>query len=455
MAFLRLMRSDFFTALVPFEEVFSNGRRALPDPPTAEVFEIQYDVSRPVLENDTDVPPPIEVDLSGIGDEERDFNPALLEPHYDADHFEFVGNSDADVPAFSGQGATGPTEPDFTPVTMVAVSGDGRGDPDPEPDPAVVEDNDPDPAPEPVVQPNTPAAPTDMGRSSGATAGTPYDSPRTPAPGDDNAVYGRAPDATPEVIPDSGPVTTYTSGGAAATSYNVTIDFTGTWTTQLQAAFIDAADYLSTIILADIPDVIVDGLPVDDITITATLEAIDGVGGTLGSAGPRDVRFDGTYLASTGAMTFDSADASNQFGIGNWETIVLHEMLHAMGFGTLWSYMGLTSGSVASGDMRFTGVNASETYLIEFPGVAASDLGSALGVPIETDGGAGTAGGHWDEVLFDTEIMTGYVDPDSFVSDMTIAALEDMGYDTVFDNPYDGIDLFGPTPANPLADLFA
>ena len=46
---------------------------------------------------------------------------------------------------------------------------------------------------------------------------------------------------------------------------------------------------------------------------------------------------------------FDSAGTQNQLGLGNWESIVLHEMLHAMGFGTLWSLMGLTSGSVAGG----------------------------------------------------------------------------------------------------------
>ena len=166
------------------------------------------------------------------------------------------------------------------------------------------------------------------------------------------------------------------------------------------------------------------------------------------------IRNDGTYLSATGAMTFDSADAQDQFDLGNWETIVLHEMMHALGFGTLWSLMGLTSGSVAGGDMRFTGANATDVYQTEFSGIASADSGSLLGVPVETDGGPGTAGGHWDETEFDTEIMTGYVDTNSFVSLMTIAALEDMGYDTVFDNPYSATDLNGPIPGDPLLDLF-
>jgi len=48
-------------------------------------------------------------------------------------------------------------------------------------------------------------------------------------------------------------------------------------------------------------------------------------------------------------------------------------------------------------------------------------------------GGVGTAGGHWDEFLFDQELMTGYIDSDAYLSDMSIAALEDMGYETVYD----------------------
>lgn len=365
-----------------------------------------------------------------------------------SDHFEFrsvslerekyarEGAADSDAAIGSG---------------VVASVGDGRPDPDPTPP----EDLDPDPAPAPVTPPVVPSGPTGHGRPDGATPGTPQVTPPTPAPTGDNDETGRAPDAVPDVPDVPLPADTYTSGGAASSSFNVTIEFVGTWTTALQAAFTEAADYLSSVILADLPDAIVDGALIDDITITATLATIDGVGGTLGSAGPRALRGDGTYLPATGAMTFDTADADNQLGLGNWETIVLHEMMHALGFGTLWSLMGLTSGSIAGGDLRFIGANASDTYLTEFPTIAGADAGAFLGVPVETDGGSGTAGGHWDELLFDEEIMTGYVDTGGYVSVMTIAALEDMGYDTVFDNPYSLTDLTGTMPADPLLDLFA
>ncbi|MFZ7090735.1 leishmanolysin-related zinc metalloendopeptidase [Primorskyibacter sp. 2E233] len=374
-----------------------------------------------------------------------------------------LAEADADMQSYSAvcdQGRTAPNSQvrghsqSVVEVDVVAltIADDGRSGTAPASE--TLEDIDPDPAPPPVDQPEEPDVPTDQGRPEGSVPGTPRDSPPSLPPGDDNADYGRPPGALPDPPPDTGIVDMYTSGGPAGTSYNVTIEFVGIWTAQLQAAFIEAADYLSSIILADLPDAIIGGTVIDDIKITATLEVIDGVGGILGSAGPQQLRGDGTYLPVTGAMTFDSADAENQFSLGNWETIVLHEMMHSLGFGTLWSLIGLTSGSVTGGDMRFVGVNATDTYQTEFPGIAGSDPGSLSGVPVETDGGPGTAGGHWDEFLFNEEIMTGYVDTGGYVSDMTIAALEDMGYDTVFDNPYSQTDLSGPIPADPLLDLF-
>ncbi|RYG89735.1 hypothetical protein EU803_16410 [Loktanella sp. IMCC34160] len=186
----------------------------------------------------------------------------------------------------------------------------------------------------------------------------------------------------------------------------------------------------------------------DDITISASLTDIDGVGGILGQAGPTVVRTaDGTPIA--GIMEFDIADAEDFDALGLFNDIVLHEMLHTLGFGTLWDYMGLTSGSIATGDLVFTGQNANDVYESEFADIAASD-GFDFGVPIEMDGAAGTAGGHWDEVLFVNEIMTGYINDANYLSLTSIAALEDMGYDTVFDNPYDPNDLSGPIPTTDI-----
>mmetsp|Transcript_27437 Transcript_27437/g.50561 ORF Transcript_27437/g.50561 Transcript_27437/m.50561 type:complete len:419 (+) Transcript_27437:3347-4603(+) len=375
---------------------------------------------------------------------------ARFEAAAQADHFEFAPRAES---GGRDGGTLSPAEAGR--LDLASVGNDGRPDtpPVPDPDPEPVEDRDPDPAPPPVDPAPTPDAPTQNGRPVGDAPGTPQVTPPSPAPGDDNAGFGRPADATPGPLPD-GPLTSYTSGGPAASSFNVTVEFIGTWSIQLQQAFIDAADYISSIILGDLPDTVANGVAIDDITITATLAAIDGVGGTLGSAGPRVLRDDGSFLPATGAMTFDVEDAQNQFDIGNWGAIVLHEMMHPLGYGTLWSLMGLTSGSVANGDIRFIGENAVSVYGTEFPDIAAGDPGSAFGIPVEEDGGPGTAGGHWDEELFDQEIMTGFIDSGAFVSVMTIASFEDMGYDTVFDSPFDPNDLSGSIPPDPLLDVF-
>ena len=50
--------------------------------------------------------------------------------------------------------------------------------------------------------------------------------------------------------------------------------------------------------------------------------------------------------------------------------------------------------------------------------------------PVETDGGGGTAGGHWDETCLDHELMTGWSESSGPMplSELTAAALDDLGY---------------------------
>jgi len=94
-------------------------------------------------------------------------------------------------------------------------------------------------------------------------------------------------------------------------------------------------------------------------------------------------------------------------------------MGHALGFiGVIFNQLGLVDGSG-----NFTGANAVASY----GGV----------VPLENDGGSGTAGSHWDETNFmpngvpmSNELMTGYINPgeQTYLSDTTIGALADLGY---------------------------
>ncbi len=157
--------------------------------------------------------------------------------------------------------------------------------------------------------------------------------------------------------------------------YNIQINFQGTWSADLRQAFITAADAISDFILGDIPSSGARRSAVDDLAITASLISIDGAGGILGQAGPDAVRA-GSFLPSRGTMEFDSADAAVYQAAGLFDDIVLHEMLHTIGFGTIWSDLGLISGGF------FNGARANAEY-----------LGAGL-IPLELDGGSGTAYAH-------------------------------------------------------------
>lgn len=165
----------------------------------------------------------------------------------------------------------------------------------------------------------------------------------------------------------------------------------------------------------------------DDLIITADLADIDGSGGILGQAGPTAVRSD-SILAAAGEMTFDQADAQDYYDIGLFDDIVLHEMMHVMGFGTLWTYK--------SNDLVSTTVNDNgtkkpidDTIQSIFTGDAANAAYTADDfIYVETDGGSGTAGGHWDEDTYNDELMTGYIDSTNYLSDWSVASLADLGY---------------------------
>lgn len=236
----------------------------------------------------------------------------------------------------------------------------------------------------------------------------------------------------------TGPATTallldsYVSGRGdfgGVSGFNIEIVFEGSWTEDLQQAFILAAEYLSSLITGDVRGG--RALGVDDIRITASLEDIDGAGGVLGQAGPTGVRFF-SKLPTTGIMEFDIADSEDFDARGLFDDIVLHEMIHCLGFGTVWTLLGLTEGSVRAGDIVYTGANAILAYAAAFPDIAGADPAALDGVPLETGGGGGTAGSHWDEELFTAELMTGFIDEANTVSAMTVAALEDLGYDTIW-----------------------
>jgi hypothetical protein len=168
--------------------------------------------------------------------------------------------------------------------------------------------------------------------------------------------------------------------------------------------------------------------------INASAPTIDGVGGILGQSGPDRFR-SGSLLPYHGVMEFDSADMASMESSGLLYSVVLHEMGHILGIGTLWTDFGLLSGAGTSNPI-FTGANATAQYN-QIYGT------TARGVPVEAGGGSGTADSHWRETVFTNELMTGWAGPGSNLplSRVTVGSLADLGY-TV---NYAAADAYTPT----------
>lgn len=150
------------------------------------------------------------------------------------------------------------------------------------------------------------------------------------------------------------------------------------------------------------------------------IRPIDGRGGTLGSAGPCEVR--SNDITAVGTMRLDAADLEAGLADGTAFTTVLHEMLHIMGFGGFWRSEFLVSGTLTS-DPWFNGAFARMAFL-------ASGGVSTRGqyVPVENIGGSGTALAHWRTSLMSDELMTGFACggpvPLSFI---TVSSFFDLG----------------------------
>lgn len=233
-----------------------------------------------------------------------------------------------------------------------------------------------------------------------------------------------------------GLLTTYTTGDLAvsdASEFNIHIEFGGSWTAQQQAVVTWAADLWSSIITGDVrDDTDLNGNFVDDIVISMDVGRIDGKGNPLTGdvlaqtqiIAVRDPGSVDQWLPVTSSILLDSTDLKdsvNQGWSGTWDSIIMHEMGHALGFaGIIFDPLGLVDSFG-----NFAGQNAVAAY------------GSGAPVPLEQDGGAGTAGSHWDEASFapdgvtmSNELMTGYVmqNEQTYLSDTTVAAMADLGY---------------------------
>lgn len=217
-------------------------------------------------------------------------------------------------------------------------------------------------------------------------------------------------------------------------NYNITVRYLATGTARQQQAVTAAVARWQSVLTKDLVDIPMNaaanacfaGQPainerVDDILIFVELVDIDGAGNVLGEAGPCFVRSD-SNLPVIGHLKLDAADLAMMEKTGTLDDVVLHEVGHILGIGTLWPDRKLLAGS-GTPDPRFTGGSAISAY----HGLGGVD---AL-VPVENTGSDGTRDGHWRESSFGNELMTGYISgPTNPMSALTIASLTDLGYGT-------------------------
>jgi len=184
---------------------------------------------------------------------------------------------------------------------------------------------------------------------------------------------------------------------------------------------------------------------VTDVRILATFDSIDGPDQILGLAGPCDVRA-GNAQTLVGVMVFDSADVA-MLSSGQLNQVILHEMGHVLGYGTLWNELPNACRQLSSSppgtilDTYFSCPKARAAF-DSAGGTSYTGGGSSPPagnkVPVENCGtsphvspvcGLGTVNAHWREGVFGKELMTGFVNSGSNpLSIVSVAAQEDLGY---------------------------
>jgi leishmanolysin/Big-like domain-containing protein len=234
--------------------------------------------------------------------------------------------------------------------------------------------------------------------------------------------------------------------------YFIDLRFLTATTPARAAAFDSAAAIWSSIIVGDVSDFSMTGPDtapagscgsnspkvnevVDDVIIFVSLDAIDGPGKILGQAGPCFIR-NTSKFPILGLMHFDTADIATLESNGQFQSVILHEMGHVLGFGTVWDTtafgLGLLHGAKAAGgtDPYFTGAHARA----HFDSIGGTSYSGGQKVPVENTGSIGTYDSHWRESVFGNELMTGFLNGGvaNPLSRLSVASMQDEGYSVNF-----------------------
>jgi hypothetical protein len=231
--------------------------------------------------------------------------------------------------------------------------------------------------------------------------------------------------------------TTFSATGTSP--FTVDLRFLSSPTATQRAAVTAARDHWQQLLTSELPDALLDApaatcgsespainRTVDDVLILVNLISIDGPGGILAAAGPCYVRTTGS-LTVMGLLRLDTDDLDQLESAGLLHSVVLHEMGHVLGYGTLWPDLHLLLGPALQGgsDPHFSGARAR----IAFDANGGLGYSGGLKIPVENTGGAGTADSHWRESVFGNELMTGFVDAGvNPLSSISVASFADLGY---------------------------
>ncbi len=248
----------------------------------------------------------------------------------------------------------------------------------------------------------------------------------------------KAPSSDPIIIDDLGTdaFKTTEAAGIDRGRFNITLSYLLPPTPRQVEVFEAAAARWERIIIKDEPSFtgtlpsafegfppLVDEGTVDDIIIEVALAPIDGPGSILGQAGPRFVR-DDDFLTLSGIMFFDVADLDFLEEIDLFEEVIVHEMGHVLGVGTLWNVAPFGFDRTLRG-----GTDDNPYFLGKKANVFWNAEGGTLELPIEGDFGPGTRFGHWDEAALDNELMTGFLNlGENPLSRITAGSMRDLGY---------------------------
>jgi hypothetical protein len=211
---------------------------------------------------------------------------------------------------------------------------------------------------------------------------------------------------------------------------NVVFSAFQTWTEYIYALdaphYLDPGTYCDDLVLIDTP------MTYAGILIAIEFTEIDGEGDVVAFAGPCVV--DVNRIPRLGVVVVDTADVQGLMDIGEYllQQVIMHEIAHVLGIGTLWS-PNITYSTPASSP------NAGYLYQLNKANIAHFSYGGGgSGARVEDTGGSGTAGSHWKEGVYGNEIMTGYIDVDAggnILSRVTLGGLEDIGYSINYNHP--------------------